>query len=249
MELQNRIAIITGGGTGIGKATAALFADEGAKVVITGRRKEPLRATVDEINAKGGSAEFVAADVGDQAQMKRLFDQVCSKHGGIDILFNCAGIFATGKASHEFTDSEWEEMMRINFWGTLYCCKLAIPPMQQRGKGNIINCTSVGGRMAFKNQTPYNVAKAAVEMLSKCMAKEVAGSNIRVNTICPGLTDTDMAQGHVARFGMDALKTACPLGRLGTSRDIAEAALFLASDKSSWITAHSMFVDGGTHAY
>jgi NAD(P)-dependent dehydrogenase (short-subunit alcohol dehydrogenase family) len=249
MELKNRVAIITGGGTGIGKATALLFAKEGAKVVVTGRREQPLRSTVDEITGMGGSADFALTDVGDREQVDRLFNQASSKFGDVDILFCCAGVFISWKATQDYTDKEWDDTFRANFWGTLYCCKNAIPQMQRRGKGSIIICSSVAGQFPFKNHAAYNSSKAAVEMLSKCMAKDLGPNNIRVNTICPGLTDTDMALGHVAKLGREAIAKSFPLGRMGLPIDIAEAVLFLASDRSSWITGHSLFVDGGTHCY
>ena len=246
MDLQNKIAVITGGGTGIGKATALLFAREGAAIVLAGRRAEPLERTAGEITKAGGRAVAVVTDVTEAEQVKRLFEKAEEAFGRIDILFNNAGEFITGKEAHDYTEEEWERIMRVNFWGTLHGSKYVVPYLKKAGGGVIINCTSVSGRVAQRMQSPYNVSKAAIEMLSKCMALELGPSKIRINTICPNMTETDMSAPALEKKGRETYENSYPLRRLGQPGDIAEAALYLASDRSSWVSGNSLFVDGGS---
>jgi NAD(P)-dependent dehydrogenase (short-subunit alcohol dehydrogenase family) len=246
MELKDRVAVITGGGTGMGKATALLFAQEGAKVVVAGRREHPLKQTVEEITKTGGGSAYVRTDITDSGQVQALFVETERIFGKIDILFNNAGIFIMGKETQDFSEEEWNQTMNINFWGTLRCSKYVLPYMKRNGGGVIINCTSVSAKMAQRGQTPYNVSKASLEMLSKCMALELGKDNIRVNTICPSLTDTDMAAGHFAQRGREFFANAHPIRRLGMPIDIAYAALYLASERASWVSGNSLYVDGGS---
>ena len=146
MELENKVAVITGGGTGIGKATALLFASEGASLVLAGRRTEPLQQTADEIVQRCGKAEYVVADVTESAQVQRMLDRAVGIFGKIDILFNNAGAFISGKEAHEYMEEEWEKIMRVNFWGTLLGSKYVVPHLKRNGGGVILNCTSVSGR-------------------------------------------------------------------------------------------------------
>jgi NAD(P)-dependent dehydrogenase (short-subunit alcohol dehydrogenase family) len=245
MELANKVAVITGGGTGMGKATAALFAAEGAKVVIAGRRAQPLATTEAEVRGKGGTIAAVMTDITDSSAVRRLFSETERLFGRIDILFNNAGVFVSGKETQDFTEDEWDRTMNINFRGTMLCATRVVPYMKKIGGGIILNCTSVSGRVAQRMQTPYNVSKAAVEMMSKCMALELGKYHIRVNSICPSLTDTDMAAPQIAARGREACAQTHPLQRLGEPMDIAYAALYLVSDRASWVSGNSLSVDGG----
>jgi NAD(P)-dependent dehydrogenase (short-subunit alcohol dehydrogenase family) len=245
MELADKVAVITGGGTGMGKATAALFAAEGAKVVIAGRRAQPLATTEAEVRGKGGTIAAVVTDITDGAAVQRLFSETERLFGRIDILFNNAGVFVSGKETQDFTEDEWDRTMNINFRGTMLCATRVVPYMKKIGGGIILNCTSVSGRVAQRMQTPYNVSKAAVEMMSKCMALELGKYHIRVNSICPSLTDTDMAAPQIAARGREACAQTHPLQRLGEPMDIAYAALYLVSDRASWVSGNSLSVDGG----
>jgi NAD(P)-dependent dehydrogenase (short-subunit alcohol dehydrogenase family) len=245
MQLKNKVAVITGGGTGIGKATALLFAREGAKIVIAGRRKQPLRQTVEEITRGNGEGSYCATDITDSVQVRKLFDDAAMKYGRIDVLFNNAGAFLSGKEAHDFSEAEWDSMLNINFRGTMLCSKYVVSHLQKSGGGSIINCTSVSGNKAQGMQAPYNVSKAAVEMMSKCMALDLGKYNIRVNTVCPSLTETDMAANLIAKIGKETFAKMHPLQRIGTPVDIAHAALYLASDNATWVSGMSMFVDGG----
>jgi NAD(P)-dependent dehydrogenase (short-subunit alcohol dehydrogenase family) len=245
MELENRVAVVTGGGTGIGKAAAALFAAEGARVVIAGRREQHLAATVAEVRGRGGEIAAVATDVTDARAVQKLFSEAEKLFGKIDILLTCAGVFVSGKETQEFSEEEWDRTMSVNFRGAMLCCTRVVPFMQKIGGGSIITCTSVSGRVAQRMQTPYNVSKAAIEMMSKCMALELGRYNIRVNSICPGLTETDMAAPQIAARGREACVLPNPIKRLGVPMDTAYAALYLASDRASWISGSSLVVDGG----
>ena len=246
MELTNKVAIITGGGTGIGKATAQIFAREGAAVVLAGRRRGPLSTTAAQIVESGGRAEVVVTDVSEAAQVQFLFDRAVDVFGKIDILFNNAGVFTSGKLAHEYCEDEWERILRVNFFGTFLCSKYVVPHMIRNGGGVIINCSSVSGRLPQRLQAPYNVSKAAIEMMSKCMCLELGPSNIRVNTICPNLTETDMSESAIAANGREKYESTIPLRRIGQPTDTAYAALYLASDRASWISGNSLFVDGGS---
>jgi NAD(P)-dependent dehydrogenase (short-subunit alcohol dehydrogenase family) len=246
MELENKVAIITGGGTGIGKATALLFAREGGAVVLAGRRRGPLSDTAAEIVKSGGRAEVVVTDITDAAQVRALFDSAVAAFGKIDILFNNAGVFISGKPAHEYGEEEWERIMRVNFYGTLLCSKYVVPHLVRNGGGVIINCSSVSGRVPQRMQAPYNVSKAAIEMMSKCMSLELGPSNIRVNTICPNLTESDMSANAIAINGREKIESTIPLRRLGQPEDTAYAALYLASDRASWVSGNSLSVDGGS---
>ncbi len=245
VELQGRVAVITGGGTGIGRACAELFAAEGARIVIAGRREGPLSETASAVRARGGTSVACPTDVTDPAAVGRLYDAAEKAFGRLDILLCCAGVFVSGRESQDFPVEEWDRVMGINFRGTMLCVTGAVPRLKKGGGGVIISVSSVSGRVAQRMQTPYNVSKAAVEMMSKCMALELGKYSIRVNTICPSLTDTDMAAEQIARRGREACAQQHPIQRLGTPADIAHAALYLASDRASWVSGESLSVDGG----
>jgi 3-oxoacyl-[acyl-carrier protein] reductase len=247
MILKDKVAVITGGGTGIGRATACLFAKQGAKVVLAGRRRDPLAAAASAILESGGKAEIVLTDISSPSQVQNLFNRAVSFFERIDILFNNAGVFTSGKMAHDFDEDEWERIININLLGTIYCSKYVVPHLVQGGGGVIINCSSVSGWVPQRLQAPYNVSKAAIEMLSTCMCLELGPSNIRVNSICPNLTETEMADGAIAVNGREKYELATPLRRIGQPFDIANAALFLASDRSNWISGNSLFVDGGSY--
>ena len=244
MELSGKVAVITGGGTGIGKAIATLFAREGAKVMIAGRREEPLRQTRDEIAADGGEAHYAVTDVSQSAQVQSLLEQTAASFGKLDILVNNAAVFVKGKQGHEFSEEEWDTVLDANLKSVILCSRYAVPYLKET-RGVILNVTSVSAHLAQRLQMPYNVSKAAVEMLSKCMALELGPSGVRVNTICPSMTETDMAATAIANKGREAIGNDHPLRRMGQPMDSAQAALYLASDRASWVSGNSLFVDGG----
>ena len=212
--------------------------------MIAGRREEPLRQTCDEIVEAGGEARYVVTDASRSPDVQRLFEQTLAAFGKLDILVNNAAVFVKGKPGHEFSEEEWDRVLDANLKSVILCSRQAVPHLIQSG-GVILNVTSVSAHLAQRLQMPYNVSKAAVEMLSKCMALELGPSNVRVNTICPSMTDTDMTATAVATKGREAIGNDHPIRRMGQPMDSAQAALYLASDRASWVSGNSLFVDGG----
>jgi len=256
MKLSGKVAIVTGGTSGIGKATALLFADEGADVVITGRRLELGEAVSEEIRQKGVRCVFVQADHAQAEACSHVVERTLAEFGRIDILFNNAGIVTKGTA--ETTEEAiWNETLAINVTAVWRMCKLVIPQMKKQGGGVIVNNGSdwsvVGGRNAF----PYIVSKGAIGMLTKAMALDFARDNIRVNAVCPGDTFVErwIERGYFEYSDPVSLEEAIkdasayiPMGRFGKPEEIAKAVLFLAGDDSSFVTGHLLLVDGGNTA-
>lgn len=255
-RLSNKTAIITGATSGIGKATALLFADEGAALIITGRRAPLGEAVAADIRAAGGTCVFVEADHRRSKDCERVVDEALKAFGRIDILFNNAGI-VTGGTAETTVEGVWDDTLAINVTAVWRMCKLVIPHMKRQGGGVIINNGSdwsvVGGRDAF----PYVASKGAVGMMTKAMALDYARDKIRVNAVCPGdtLVERWLERGYFE--GSDpvsreaALKESSaylPMGRFGMPDEIARAVLFLASDDSSFVTGHLLLVDGGNTA-
>jgi len=255
-KLTGKVAIITGATSGIGKATALLFADEGADVVITGRRAE-LGARVEaEIRQRGARGIFVPADHSQAAGCSRVIERTLAEFGRVDILFNNAGIVTRGTA--ETTQEEiWNKTLAINVTGVWRMCKLVLPIMKQQGGGVIVNNGSDWSVVAGKNAFPYIMSKGAVAMMTKAMALDFARENIRVNAVCPGDTFVDrwLETGYFEYSDPVSLEEAVkeasaylPMGRFGKPEEIAKAVLFLASDDSSFVTGHLLLVDGGNTA-
>lgn len=256
MKLSGKTAIITGATSGIGKATAQLFAEEGANVVITGRRSELGQAVSDGINQKGGRCVFVQADQTQAAACSHVLECTLAEFGRVDILFNNAGIVTHGTA--ETTSEEtWHKTLDINVTAVWRMSRVVIPVMRAQGGGVIVNNGSDWSVVADKDALPYIMSKGAVAMMTKAMALDHARENIRVNAVCPGdtLVDRWLETGYFE--GTDpvtleaAIKAASeylPMGRFGKPEEIAKAVLFLASDDSSFMTGHLLLVDGGNTA-
>jgi len=256
MKLSGKTAIVTGATSGIGHSTANLFADEGADLVITGRRAELGQRVSDEIRQKGARCVFVEADHSQADSCSRVLEQTLTEYGRVDVLFNNAGIVTRGTA--ETTEEEiWNKTLAINVTGVWRMCKLVIPVMKRQGGGVIVNNGSdwsvVGGRNAF----PYIASKGAVALMTKAMALDFARDNIRVNAVCPGdtLVDRWLETGYFKYSDSASLEQAVrdasaylPMGRFGKPEEIAKAVLFLASDDSSFMTGHLLLVDGGNTA-
>jgi NAD(P)-dependent dehydrogenase (short-subunit alcohol dehydrogenase family) len=252
MKLKRKVAIITGSTSGIGRTTAILFSQEGARVVVVGRRSEAGQITVKEIKKKGGEALFVKADISDVKQVKDLVKKTLSAYDKIDILFNNAGIHpeSARKPLAECSLRDWDRIMRINAKGIFLGCKYAIPRMIENGGGVIINTSSTHAFVTIKNRGIYSASKGAITTLTKAMAIDYAPYHIRVNCICPGMVQSEMTSSVIQEARRDKkvwqnYMAKYPLGRLGKPEDIAYAALFLASDESSWITGSCLMVDGG----
>ncbi len=255
-RLANKTAIITGATSGIGKATTLLFADEGAALVITGRRAALGEAVANEIRSKGVRCVFVEADHTKAEDCQKVVDAALKEFGRIDILFNNAGIVTSGTA--ETTDEKtWNDTLEINVTAVWHMCKLVLPHMKKQGKGAINNNGSDWSVVAGKNAFPYIASKGAVGMMTKAMALDHARDGIRVNAVCPGDTFVDrwIEKGYFEGSNPvtldDAMKESSaylPMGRFGTPEEIANAVLFLASDESSFVTGHLLLVDGGNTA-
>ena len=244
-RLDNKTAVITGGTSGIGEATAKLFAREGANIAIVGRSEEKGDAIVKDINSFGGKAIFVKCDVSKEEDAKNMVDSVIKEFGQIDILFNNAGIVEFG-AVHELEEESWDKILDINLKGVYLCSKYAVRHMQKLKKGSIINTASIAGIVGYPESAAYCASKGGVHNLTKNMALDYAPDGIRVNDICPGVIETPMTVGALGgKEGVSKQAENHPLRRVGTPEDIAYAALFLASDESSFVTGTSIVVDGG----
>ena len=242
----NKIVLVTGGTSGIGKATALAFADAGAKVVITGRREREGADVAAEIIKTGGTAAFVRADVAKDADIGRVIDFVLSTHGRLDVAFNNAGVEIAGPLN-EVTEEQYRRTFDINVWGVLNSMKHEIAAMLKTGGGAIVNTSSVAGHIGLPQASIYVATKHAVEGLTKAVALEFAKQGIRVNSVAPGSIDTDMVDRLVGKAGerRDWLLSLHPVGRVGTSEEIAAAVLYLASDAARFTTGTTLLVDGG----
>ncbi len=245
MKLNGKVALITGGGTGIGAATAKLFADEGAHVVITGRRKELLEGVAKVILANGGKALTVPGSVTDEAHVLSAVEQAVRAFGKLDILVNNAATGEFGPLIHEMTDQAWDEILATNLTGVFRFTRAAIPHMLGRG-GSIVNVSSVAGLVGIPRSAAYSSTKGAMQALTRCLAIDYAKEKIRCNCVCPALVDTPMSADAIADPVMNAAMTAAhPIGRFGTPEEVARMLLYLASDESSWVTGSIFTIDGG----
>ena len=249
MRLKDEVAIITGGNSGIGRATAELFAKEGAKVAIAARNETLGEETVAAIRGFGGEAIFIATDVTRESQVRRMVRRTVKSFGKVTVLFNNAGVFLKGSVV-DIPVEEWDWVMNVNVKGVFLCSRHVIPEMVEAGGGSIINCSSVSGVTGNAGGSAYNASKGAVHNLTKNMALDFVGRGIRVNNICPGVIETPMLVGDItdpkelkkARRRSGAKQV---MGRWGRAEEVAEAALFLASRESSYVNGTSIFIDGG----
>jgi len=249
VRLENKVALITGGNSGIGRATALLFAREWAKVAITGRDGARGEQVVEEIKRAGGTAIFIRADVSSAEECERAVSETVRVFGRLNILFNNAGVFYPHTIL-ECTEKEWDLTLDINLKGTFLMSKYALPVMIGQGSGVIINNSSGWGLVGGNEAVSYCASKGGVVLLTKAMAIDHGRQGIRVNCICPGDVDTPMLVEDAKLRGMpwrDYLESASdrPMGRVGTSEEIAKVALFLAGDDSSFMTGAVLVVDGG----
>lgn len=248
MRLEGKVAIITGAGSGIGRATAQFFAEEGAKVVVAEYDAATGQETVDLIHRAGGEAIFVEVDVSKADQVERMVKTAVDTYGGIDVLFNNAGILYFGTVT-ETEEDVWDRVMAVNLKATYLCSKYVIAHMIAGGGGSIINASSsTGAHDACANAAAYVTSKGGVTLLTKCMAIDYAQYGIRVNSIAPGPTDTSMLRDNLSEQELKDFAATFPVKRLGQPRELAQAVLFLASDDASFVTGCIMAVDGGQTA-
>jgi len=246
-SFQNKVVLITGATSGIGKVSALAFGKAGAKVVVSGRREAEGLAVVAGIKAAGGEATFVKADVAVEADVAALVAKTVATYGRIDIAFNNAGVELTGPIV-DATEADYRRVFDINVWGVLTSMKHEIPVMLKQGGGVIINTSSVAGHIGMAGASVYVASKHAVEGLTKAAAIEYAKQGIRVNAVAPAAIETDMVTrftGGGSEEALNYMHSLHPVGRMGRAEEIANPVLFLASDAASFITGTSLNVDGG----
>ncbi|MCR8844533.1 glucose 1-dehydrogenase [Paenibacillus sp. SC116] len=249
MRLQGKTAIITGGATGIGRATVQKFLEQGANVIFTDINEENGRKTCDELKKVSDNVMFIKHDVQSEEDWAHVVSEANDKYGRVDVLFNNAGIFSS-KPIEDYTVEEWNRLMGVNVTGVFLGMKHVIPIMRNQESGSIINASSIAGLKGAANHALYGASKGAVRIMTKDVALEVAQYQIRVNSIHPGVIQTSM--GEAVATGVKAtteqIASSIPLKRLGTPDDIAHLIVFLASDESTFITGTEMVVDGGSSA-
>jgi len=272
VKLEGRVALITGAGSGIGRAVARLFAHEGARVVANDLHAMTAKETVESLGAQAGAARAIQADVADSGQVKAMFAEIEREMGTLDVLVNNAGIAGTSAAERErllqrsdarimemvsgqgvtthwditqdMTDEAWLRMIGVHLNGTFFCTREALRLMSRQNRGAIVNMSSVAGLMGLENVPHYSAAKAGILGFTRAVAREVGSRNIRVNAICPGFIDTPMTQ-QISPLMRQAVTMRTPLGRWAEPEEVAKTALFLASDDSSFFTGQWLSPNGG----
>jgi NAD(P)-dependent dehydrogenase (short-subunit alcohol dehydrogenase family) len=249
MQLQGKVAIITGAATGIGRATALLFAREGASVVVADINEYDAQRTVADIEDEGADARFVQTDVSQAEDVQALMERAAEEMGGIDVIVNNAGAQRSGAVT-EFEESEWDLLMRVNPRSCFLGAKYGVPYLRERGGGSIVNVSSLAGLKGGPGMTAYSASKGAIIAFTRALAEELAPDNIRANSVCPGWIDTPFNEPAIEFMGGRAqqeemVQQTVPLKRQGTPEEIAPGILYLASDASSYVTGQELVIDGG----
>jgi NAD(P)-dependent dehydrogenase (short-subunit alcohol dehydrogenase family) len=248
MRLKDKVALLTGAGSGIARATAELFSSEGARVVIADSATDAGCESVRAIEQAGGEATFALVDVSKSDQVAAMVETALAAYGRIDILFNGAAVLSYGTIL-ETDETAWNRVLGINLTGTFLCCRAVIPHMVRQGGGAILNVAStVGAHDACARAVSYVSSKAGVTLLTRCLAIDHAGQGIRVNAMCPGPTDTPMLRNAKTPEELEAFAKTYPMKRLAKPEELARAALFLVSDDASFVTGSVVYVDGGQTA-
>ncbi|WP_244994807.1 MULTISPECIES: glucose 1-dehydrogenase [Idiomarina] len=250
-RVEGKVAIVTGGALGIGRAVCLELAKEGAKVAVTDIADDEGKKVVDEIQGFGGTAKYWHIDTASEDDVSSAFSDIEKEFGSIDVLVNNAGIAGVNKPTHEITKEEWDKVINVNVSGVFYCTKHAIPAMKKAGAGSIINLSSIYGMIGAADLPPYHASKGAVRLMSKNDALIYAKDKIRVNSVHPGFIWTPLVEqlGKESEEGVDAfrkqLDSLHPIGHVGESEDIAYGVLYLASDESKFVTGTELVIDGG----
>ena len=247
LNLEGKVALVTGGSAGIGRATALAFAREGARVVVADVDIEGGKGTVDEILGRSGTATFVLTDVSNAGDVANLIKETLETYGRLDCAFNNAGIIGSAPArSHEYSEDDWDRIIGVNLKGVWLCMKNEIPQMLEQGGGAIVNTSSIWGVVGAEGFSPYVASKHAVAGLTKAAALDYARSGIRINAVNPGPIDTAMPRSVLSQEQLeeDVLRKT-PIGRMGEPSEVAEAVVWLCSDAASYVVGHTLLVDGG----
>jgi NAD(P)-dependent dehydrogenase (short-subunit alcohol dehydrogenase family) len=249
-RFEGKRVIVTGGGSGIGRATVEAFLEEGARVAIFDVSRKGGEAVVNELRAKGFDPILFVGDVSVSADVKRMVKGAVRKMGGVDVLFNNAGILVEGTVT-DVSEKDWDKIMGVNVKGVFLMSKEVVPIMLKQKKGVIVNNASCSGLVGDRNAIAYNTSKGAVVLLTKCLALDYAQKNIRANCVCPGEIETPMfhQEARSRKMPIDEYREELcayhPIGRLGVPREVANTVLFLASDDASFVTGAAVSVDGG----
>jgi NAD(P)-dependent dehydrogenase (short-subunit alcohol dehydrogenase family) len=247
LSFENKVALVTGAGSGIGLATAKGFAEAGASVVLADHREESVRAAAEDLVAGGHKALAIRCDVSDEPQVAAMVEQTVSTFGRLDAAFNNAGVQSLAVETAGASGEEFDRVNAINLRGVWSCMKYELRQMRERGSGAIVNCSSIGGLIGIPGRATYHASKHGVIGLTKSAALEYASRGIRINAVCPGTIDTPMVADMLAKEP-DAMKEIMrdqPIGRLGRAEEIAAAVLWLCSPGASFVIGHALVVDGG----
>jgi NAD(P)-dependent dehydrogenase (short-subunit alcohol dehydrogenase family) len=248
--VTQKVAIITGGASGIGKATTIILASRGIKVVISGRREAIGQKVVEEIRAQGGDVAFIAADVNDQSQICQMIEFTLRKYGRLDLAVNNAGIGNERKPICDSNPARFQQMLGTNVMGIYLCMKYEIQQMLKNGGGSIVNLASIAGLNGIPYVAPYSATKHAVVGLTKSSALEYATQNIRINAVAPGAIKTERVASNISLGKYDEVTVAAmhPMARMGTPQEVASGIAWLLSDEASFVTGHVLNIDGGFQA-